>query len=122
MTETKTDKLIGHAPPPQQQRHEAIVALVTQRQYITVAEAKAVTGASLSTVRRDLDDLDRAGALQRIHGGATAAATTTDLAELRHHVARVAQVLAAGNVDAAHHLLVRTLAVFERLRSDRSHR
>ena len=121
MTETETDKLIVHAPPPQQQRHEAIVALVTQRQYITVADAKAVTGASLSTVRRDLDDLDRAGALQRIHGGATAA-TTTDLAELRHYVARVAQVLAAGNVDAAHHLLVRTLAAFERLRSDRSHR
>ncbi|MGQ9684340.1 MAG: DeoR/GlpR family DNA-binding transcription regulator [Anaerolineae bacterium] len=51
-------------------RQDAIVAEVLRRGTATVAELAAHLGVSAITVRRDLEELDAAGRLQRVHGGA----------------------------------------------------
>ncbi|WP_426512914.1 DeoR family transcriptional regulator [Dactylosporangium sp. McL0621] len=61
------------APPPllPAVRRHRIVELVTQREYVTVDDIRAATGASLATTHRDLHVLARTGAVTRIRGGAT---------------------------------------------------
>lgn len=54
-----------------EERQRAIVQLVERQGSATVAELTALLGASEATVRRDLAALDDAGALCRVHGGAT---------------------------------------------------
>jgi DeoR/GlpR family transcriptional regulator of sugar metabolism len=54
------------------QRQEYMLALVTTRRWITVAELKAELRVSLATVRRDLDQLARDHRILRVHGGAGA--------------------------------------------------
>jgi DeoR/GlpR family transcriptional regulator of sugar metabolism len=53
------------------QRHEVIVAEVRKRGSVRVTELAALLGVSDMTVRRDLDLLDEAGLLAKVHGGAT---------------------------------------------------
>lgn len=53
------------------QRHEVIVAEVRRRGSVRVSELATLLGVSDMTVRRDLDALDDAGLLNKVHGGAT---------------------------------------------------
>ncbi len=51
-------------------RHSAIVAEVQRERIVRVADLAKLLGVSLMTVRRDIEALDAAGALEKIHGGA----------------------------------------------------
>jgi len=53
------------------QRHEVIVAEVRRRGSVRVSELAGLLGVSDMTVRRDLDMLDDAGLVTKVHGGAT---------------------------------------------------
>jgi DeoR/GlpR family transcriptional regulator of sugar metabolism len=53
------------------QRHEVIVAEVRRRGAVRVTELATLLAVSDMTVRRDLDLLDEAGLLLKVHGGAT---------------------------------------------------
>ena len=52
------------------QRRAEIRALLVRRGSASIAEMADTLGVSASTVRRDLDELDREGAVRRSHGGA----------------------------------------------------
>lgn len=52
------------------ERHRLIERLLTQDGRVVVVELAARFGVTTETVRRDLDQLERAGALRRVHGGA----------------------------------------------------
>lgn len=52
------------------ERLEKIVRLVNERGSIRVSELGEICGVTEETIRRDLDKLERAGRLQRSHGGA----------------------------------------------------
>lgn len=54
-------------------RRDAILALVRDRGFVRVAELSAAFGVSEVTVRTDLDALEAAALLARVHGGAVAA-------------------------------------------------
>ena len=56
------------------QRHEAILSEVALRGAVRVTELATLLGVSDMTIRRDLDLLDEAGLLEKVHGGATARA------------------------------------------------
>lgn len=51
-------------------RHEKILAILRQRRSITLDALSEAIGVSASTVRRDLEQLEPAGEVQRTHGGA----------------------------------------------------
>ncbi|MFA9456396.1 DeoR/GlpR family DNA-binding transcription regulator [Halalkalibacter sp. AB-rgal2] len=53
------------------ERQKKIIAMVQEEETVKIQEIMDVTGASESTVRRDLMELERAGKLKRLHGGAT---------------------------------------------------
>jgi DeoR/GlpR family transcriptional regulator of sugar metabolism len=53
------------------QRHEVIVAEVRRRGAVRVSDLATLLGVSDMTVRRDLEVLDEAGLLDKVHGGAT---------------------------------------------------
>lgn len=55
------------------QRHSAIVERVREGGIVTVDELSTCLRVSPSTIRRDLVDLDRAGVVRRVHGGAAVA-------------------------------------------------
>src|SRR2546423_14762294 len=59
-----------------QERHELILRSLRRHGRLRVADLVAELGVSAVTVRRDLAELDSAGLLRRVHGGAigTAAA------------------------------------------------
>jgi DeoR/GlpR family transcriptional regulator of sugar metabolism len=52
------------------ERRQRLVRLLTDEGRVVASEAATRLGVSLDTVRRDLDELAAAGALQRVHGGA----------------------------------------------------
>ena len=54
-----------------QERHEAILKILSEKGSISVAELTKTLGVSESTVRRDLILLSNRGNLKKIHGGAT---------------------------------------------------
>jgi DeoR family transcriptional regulator, fructose operon transcriptional repressor len=58
-----------------EERHQAIVDLVADQRRVTVSEVAAQFGVTTETVRRDLAQLERAGLLRRVHGGAVSTAT-----------------------------------------------
>ena len=53
-----------------EQRRTLIYKLIQQRGSISVQELADLSGASISTIRRDLDELARRGTIERTHGGA----------------------------------------------------
>ncbi|MCL4517414.1 MAG: DeoR/GlpR family DNA-binding transcription regulator [Firmicutes bacterium] len=59
-----------------EERRQKILALLEQRTSMTVGELAAGLLVSEATVRRDLDDLQRAGLVRRTHGGAMLAVAT----------------------------------------------
>ena len=58
-------------PSLARQRHEVIVAEVRRRGSVRVSELATLLEVSDMTVRRDLDLLDEAGLIVKVHGGAT---------------------------------------------------
>lgn len=52
------------------ERHQMILGLLTEKDVIRIHEIVEVTGASESTIRRDLSELEELHLLKRIHGGA----------------------------------------------------
>jgi len=61
----------GSARVLARQRHEVILGEVQAKGAVRVAELAAQLGVSDMTVRRDLDVLDEAGLVEKVHGGAT---------------------------------------------------
>ncbi|PYZ97096.1 DeoR family transcriptional regulator [Alteribacter lacisalsi] len=53
------------------ERHEKILALLNQSKTVKLTELTEATGASESTIRRDLTDLEQQRKLKRVHGGAS---------------------------------------------------
>ncbi|WP_420003881.1 DeoR/GlpR family DNA-binding transcription regulator [Arenibacterium sp. LLYu02] len=51
-------------------RHQAILLRLDQQDRVSVEDLAALTGASRETIRRDLTQMDRAGLLRKVHGGA----------------------------------------------------
>ncbi|MEM7728808.1 MAG: DeoR/GlpR family DNA-binding transcription regulator [Pseudomonadota bacterium] len=54
----------------QSERHRSILKMLSQTPHASVAELSDALGASVATIRRDLNALSDAGALRRTHGGA----------------------------------------------------
>lgn len=54
-----------------QERHNEILKLLAEKQTITVIELSKALNTSQSTIRRDLNKLDRLGKLTKVFGGAT---------------------------------------------------
>ncbi|MBL3717192.1 DeoR family transcriptional regulator [Lactococcus garvieae] len=52
------------------ERKEKILALLKEQKTATLEELTAITGASVSTLRRDLNELEEEHFLRRVHGGA----------------------------------------------------
>ncbi len=76
---------------PAQRRH-LILELIRRTGAISVHELAASTEASLPTIRRDLDWLARAGAIQRSHGGASLKTAPGTTFEPDYHItSRVAR-------------------------------
>ena len=60
------------APALARQRHEVILAELRRRGSVRVSELSILLGVSDMTIRRDLEALDEAGLVNKVHGGATA--------------------------------------------------
>jgi DeoR family transcriptional regulator of aga operon len=69
------------------QRRNLILELIRQKGVISVHELSDSTGASLPTIRRDLDWLAKTGAVQRSHGGATLKTSPGTTYEPDYHIA-----------------------------------
>ncbi|MGN7471009.1 DeoR/GlpR family DNA-binding transcription regulator [Brevibacillus sp. SAFN-007a] len=53
------------------ERHQLILALVKEKDFVRIHELVEATGASESTIRRDLSELEEQRLLKRVHGGAS---------------------------------------------------
>ncbi|WP_086349032.1 DeoR/GlpR family DNA-binding transcription regulator [Candidatus Enterococcus clewellii] len=53
-----------------EERHQRIIDLLNQESIVKSQELSDILGASESTIRRDLQELEKAGMLDRVHGGA----------------------------------------------------
>jgi DeoR/GlpR family transcriptional regulator of sugar metabolism len=71
MSDASTPTDIGSSRALARQRHEVIVAEVRRRGAVRVSELSTLLGVSDMTVRRDLEALDDAGIIVKVHGGAT---------------------------------------------------
>ena len=56
-----------------EERRNRVARIVSERGSVSLTELAELLGASESTLRRDIQALDDAGILRRVHGGATAA-------------------------------------------------
>lgn len=65
-------------------RHALILRLARERGSVQVAELVGILGVSDVTVRRDLDQLAKAGQLDKVHGGAVLPASAEPAAPARH--------------------------------------
>jgi len=54
------------------ERHQLILSLLKEKEVVRIQELVDTTGASESTIRRDLSELEEQRLLKRVHGGATA--------------------------------------------------
>ena len=61
-----------------EERFAKIVKIVNQEETVTVLELAQAIGISESTIRRDLNQLDKLGRIRKVHGGATAAVLMSD--------------------------------------------
>ncbi len=53
------------------ERHQLILNLIKEKENVTVQELVELTNSSESTLRRDLDQLEKQNYLKRVHGGAS---------------------------------------------------
>ncbi|MGI5238480.1 DeoR family transcriptional regulator [Dactylosporangium sp. CA-139066] len=98
-------------------RHQRIIELLAQREYVTLTEVRDATGASLATTRRDLARLATSGAITRIRGGATRPpAPRGETRLLVASVARVRTALARSDLNGVERALYQALDACERLR------
>ncbi|MEO6020124.1 MAG: DeoR/GlpR family DNA-binding transcription regulator [Knoellia sp.] len=70
------------------QRHNEILARVREGGSVSVSELSSALDVSASTIRRDLHQLDRAGVVTRVHGGAAITASDPDTTRPFDAVAR----------------------------------
>jgi DeoR/GlpR family transcriptional regulator of sugar metabolism len=63
------------------ERRERLLEALAADGRVVASEAAATLGVSLDTVRRDLDELESAGAVRRVHGGALPARRFVDRRE-----------------------------------------
>ena len=68
------------------QRRQLILALIQEKRALTVHQLAAAASVSLPTIRRDLDWLAKAGAIDRSHGGAVLKSTPSTIFEPDYHV------------------------------------
>ena len=61
-----------------EERLTKIVKIVNQEGTVTVPDLAQAIGISESTIRRDLNQLDKLGRIRKVHGGATAAVLMSD--------------------------------------------
>ncbi len=90
-----------------EERHVFILNLLKEKEVVKIHELTKATGASESTIRRDLTDLEEAGLLRRVHGGAakitkkrmelTMAEKTTRFSEEKLAIGRLAASLIEDN-------------------------
>ena len=98
------------------QRRQVILDLVGSREYATIAEIQAVTGASASTIHRDLARLSDAGAVLRLHGGARRAAAPPDpVLGLRRRLDHLPRALDRGDLATVRRLLTEALLACDQL-------
>lgn len=107
------------------ERHRLILELLGSHQGLTTEKFADLLGVSRETVRRDLIELERAGHLARVHGGAVATATEppepayAERTRLRREQKREIAALAAGLPQAGDACLLdagsTTLALAEEL-------
>lgn len=71
MSEPTAPTDIGSSRALARQRHDVIIAEVRRRGAVRVSELAQLLAVSDMTVRRDLEALDDAGLLDKVHGGAT---------------------------------------------------
>ena len=71
-------RAVGTVTSVKVQRHTEIVARVRADGTVSVADLSTALDVSRSTIRRDLHQLDRAGVLTRVHGGAALVAHLVD--------------------------------------------
>lgn len=64
-----------------QERYQAILNLLNERNAVTVAELTQLLNTSESTIRRDLASLDEMGKLKKVFGGATSIKQTSGVFE-----------------------------------------
>jgi predicted transcriptional regulator of viral defense system len=98
-------------------RHQRIIELLAQHEFLTITDIREATGASLATIQRDLVSLASAGALTRIHGGATR--PPAPRGETRLLAACLAQgryALDRHDLSGVEHALHQALAACDRLR------
>lgn len=84
-----------------QERQSQILAIIEEKQYVTVQDLHRQLYVSLPTVRRDLAEMTRLGLIQRQHGGAcmipkghTNRPTIDRISKMDSHSQAVSQVLA----------------------------
>lgn len=65
-----------------EKRHEIILQMLKEKKSISVAEIREMTGGSVSTIRRDLTALDKAGKLCKVFGGAVVVENPYTVTEL----------------------------------------
>src|SRR4051812_25233240 len=64
------------------ERRERLLESLAADGRVVASEAAATLGVSLDTVRRDLDELESAGTVRRVHGGALPARRFADRREV----------------------------------------
>jgi DeoR/GlpR family transcriptional regulator of sugar metabolism len=67
-SERPGSNVVAFAP----ERRERLRQIVRSRHAVRVEDLRSELGVSTATIRRDLDELEEAGALRRVHGGAVA--------------------------------------------------
>lgn len=75
MTGSEAGTVAPHDAVPSGVRRQRILEAVAERGFARVAGLSAAFGVSDVTVRSDLDALERAGAIRRVHGGAVPVGT-----------------------------------------------
>ncbi|MBQ2469831.1 MAG: DeoR/GlpR transcriptional regulator [Ruminococcus sp.] len=64
-----------------QERYQAILSIVNDRNAVTVAELAQMLSTSESTIRRDLNALDEIGKIRKVFGGATSVTQSVGMLE-----------------------------------------
>ncbi|WP_226580406.1 DeoR/GlpR family DNA-binding transcription regulator [Halobacillus litoralis] len=70
------------------ERHQLIIKTVKNDQTTSLKRLVEVTGASESTIRRDLDQLEQQGLLRRVHGGASLISSASEEPAMREKVTK----------------------------------
>ncbi|WP_271190241.1 DeoR family transcriptional regulator [Dactylosporangium matsuzakiense] len=93
------------------ERQLKIASMLQEQEFATHVELLALTGSSLSTLRRDLRALERTGAVRRIRGGAARPEGNVrdHRSELEHLLVKALGLVRAGDVGAAEHCIVRAM-------------